>query len=143
MNFKLLFALVNEAQIASEEMEKEIREADFSKDLSLRFSYLDKKIRMPTDLKMRAAPWHICPVTKEFKDIGMKYCYSLNYCLMYIIDSIEVLQEKYSDVDCFVLLFPKSPISEGDFTSVDKKCICSECKISHIVDELSTFIRSM
>lgn len=137
-----LFVPINDSEINSKRIENELKEANFSDKLSFDCSYLGESIEIPTGQE-RAAPWHICPVTEEFGEIGIRRCYTLNYCLMYVIDEIEKLSDEYQEYDFFVLIFPNPPAGEGGFHSLRKGFLCVENDIENIVNQLSVMANQM
>lgn len=132
----LLFVPINSTEIDFEEIKAGLDKAKFADEVCFDMSKLDESIEIPTEMD-RAAPWHVCPVTEEVMDISNSHCYSLNYCLMYVIDEVEKLLKENSDTDYVVFLFPKSPTRDGGFVSLEKNCVCVENDIENMIDELS------
>ncbi len=136
LTINLLFIPINSTEIDFEKIKTRLDKAKFTGKVCFDISKLDEPIEIPTEMD-RAAPWHVCPVTEEITDISNSHCYSLNYCLMYMIDEVEKLLKENSDTDYVVFLFPKSPTRDGGFVSFEKKCVCVENNIENIIDKLS------
>ncbi len=134
----VLIVPVNETEVRFEKIKREVRRSELFESLKLNFSHYDGSINIPSDTE-RAAPWHNCPVTKELDDFEEQRCYKFNYCLMYVIDEIEKLYEKYPDIDCYSLIFTHDPIISGGVSSYKKQCICVKNDIGKIIDEFFSF----
>lgn len=132
----LLFVPVGDIKIDFDEMKAGLSEAKFTEKLSFDLSKLNEPIEIPTEME-RAAPWHVCPVTEEVRDINSTRCHRLNYCLMYVIDEVEKLTEENSETDFVILLFPKPPTRKGKLVSLEKDCICVKGDLENVTDAIS------
>ncbi len=132
----LLFVPVNETEIDFDEIRARLSEKDFTEKVNFDVFFQDESIEIPTEME-RAAPWHVCPVTEEIRDIDSARCHRLNYCLMYVVDEIEKLTKKNSEIDFVVLLFPKMLTRGGSLVSLVKNCICIKNDFEKIIEALS------
>lgn len=134
----VLFAPVNNTEIRSELLEEEVSKSFENREFD--YHYLDESITMPTGVE-RAAPWHFCSLTEEINEIEKNRCYKINYCLMYVLEEIENLYEKFPKIDFYVLLFPKNPLRSGAISSHSRKFVCVKNDIGRIIDALVSIVK--
>lgn len=136
----LLFAPVNDIKFDFHEIKTELTKAKFTEKLNFNISKLDEPIEIPKGME-RAAPWHVCPVTEEVRDVDSTRCYRLNYCLMYVIDEIEELTKENPEADFLILLFPNLPTRKENLVSLEKGFVCVKGDLENITDAISTLTR--
>ncbi len=132
----LLVVPINDSEVDFEEIKKEFGGTEFVENMFFNFSESDKTVEIPSETD-RAAPWHVCPVSEEIQDISSARCYSFDYCLMYVIDEVEKLLEKNSDIDFVVFLFSKKPTRDGNLYSLSERFVCVKNDFENFRDGLS------
>lgn len=132
----LLFVPIDDIKIDLDKIKMGLSESKFTEKLSFDVSKLNEPIAIPTEME-RAAPWHVCPVTKEVKDINSTRCHRLNYCLMYVIDEVEKLKKENPETDFVILLFPRPPIRKGNLVSLEKGFVCVKGDIGNVTHAIS------